>query len=219
MCFVSKKELVKRYILFVISLYFSALGVGFGKHAALGLPPISSVANVLSFRFDALSIGTWLILWNCAMVVAQIFIMGKKFQLVQLVQIPMSVIFGTFTDFALWSVSFIPANSYIVRMILVLVGVAVLAFGITLSVIADVVMNAGDALVRAIAWRLDKNFGNVKVVFDVCCVSTAIILSLLFFGTVIGTREGTLISSIATGFVVKFLTKRLKAPVTALLQR
>ena len=48
----SKKEIVKRYILFVISLFFAALGVAFTKHAELGVSPISSVANVMSCKYS-----------------------------------------------------------------------------------------------------------------------------------------------------------------------
>lgn len=36
----SKKETAKRYVLFVISLFFSALGVAFTKHGELGVSPI-----------------------------------------------------------------------------------------------------------------------------------------------------------------------------------
>ena len=50
-----KTEIIKRYILFIISLFFSALGVAFTKHAELGVSPISSVANVLSCKFPVLS--------------------------------------------------------------------------------------------------------------------------------------------------------------------
>lgn len=49
----------------IVSLFFSALGVAFTKHGELGVSPISSVANVMSYRFPALSLGSWLILWNC----------------------------------------------------------------------------------------------------------------------------------------------------------
>lgn len=48
----SKKETAKRYVLFVISLFISALGVAFTKHGELGVSPISSVANVMSIKLD-----------------------------------------------------------------------------------------------------------------------------------------------------------------------
>lgn len=53
-----KSETAKRYILFIISLFFAALGVAFTKHAELGVSPISSVANVMSCKFPTLSLGT-----------------------------------------------------------------------------------------------------------------------------------------------------------------
>ena len=46
-----RKELVKRYSLFIISLWFSALGVAVTKCGSLGVSCISSVPNVLSLRF------------------------------------------------------------------------------------------------------------------------------------------------------------------------
>lgn len=214
----SKSEIAKRYILFIISLFFSALGVAFTKHGELGVSPISSVANVMSYKFPSLSLGTWLIIWNCMLIVGQISILRRKFQLIQLLQIPLSFVFGWFTDFGMWLMSFIPANSYLVRIIMVVIGILVLGFGVSLSVIADVIMNSGEAFVKAVSDTLDKDFGNVKIAFDVFYVIIAIALSLLFFDfTVVGTREGTIISALFTGIVVKFFCSNLKTPVNAVL--
>ncbi len=58
------KELAKWYALFIISLFISALGVAITKKGELGVSPISSVANVMSLKFTALSLGNWLIIWN-----------------------------------------------------------------------------------------------------------------------------------------------------------
>ena len=66
------KELAKRYGLFIISLWFSALGVAITKCGSLGVSCISSVPNVLSLRFTALTIGGWTFLWNTLLVVCQI---------------------------------------------------------------------------------------------------------------------------------------------------
>ena len=41
------KELAKRYALFIISLFISALGVAITKKGELGVSPISSVASVI----------------------------------------------------------------------------------------------------------------------------------------------------------------------------
>lgn len=210
----SKKEIAKRYILFIISLFFSALGVAFTKHGELGVSPISSIANIMSYRFPFLSLGTWLIIWNCALLVGQICILRRKFQLVQLLQIPLSFVFGWFTDFGMWLMSFIPVNSYPMRLTMVAIGIIILSLGISLSVIADVIMNSGEAFVKAVSDTFRKDFGNVKIALDVIYVLIAIALSLLFFDfRIVGTREGTILSALLTGIVVKFFCNHLKGPI------
>lgn len=214
----SKAEIAKRYILFIISLFFAALGVAFAKSGELGVSPISSVANVLSLKFSALSLGTWLIIWNCVLILGQILILRKKFQLIQLLQVPLSFLFGWFTDLGMWMVSFIPVNSYPVRLIMVAAGIVILGFGISLAVIANVIMNSGEAFVKAVSDTIGKEFGNVKIAFDILCVVFSIVLSLIFFDlTIVGTREGTVISALLTGVVVKFFSKRLKKPLDTVL--
>ncbi len=203
-----KKELFLRYLILIIGLFFSAFGVALAKHAELGVTPISSVANVMSYRFRFLSMGNWLIIWNCALIAGQIIILRRNFRLIQLLQIPLSFLFGWFTDFGLRCVSIIPENTYIIRLVLVFAGIAVLAFGISLSVAAGVVMNSGEAFVKAVSDVSGRNFGNMKILFDICCVLASILLSLLFFSfRIIGTREGTVISAVLTGFAVKFFNK------------
>jgi len=214
-----RNEIIKRYFLFIISLFFSAMGVALTKHGELGVSPISSVANVLSCRFISLSLGTWLILWNCILILGQVILLRKDFHWIQLLQVPLSFLFGYFTDFGMWCMSFIPSGTYLFRLLFILLGTTILGFGIALSVIANVIMNSGEAFVKALADTIHKKFGNVKIGFDISCVIIALLLSLLFFDfTVVGTREGTVIAALCTGIVVKFFQKHLTKPVEKVLQ-
>lgn len=216
----SKKETAKRYILFIIGLFFAALGVAVTKRGELGVSPVSSVANVMSYKYTELSLGTWLIIWNCVLILGQIVILRKEFKPIQFLQVPLSFLFGYFTDFGVWCASFIPAEVYIVRLLLVICGVVILGFGISLSVIADVILNSGEAFVKAVSYKLKTEFGNTKIVFDVSNVLLSIILSLLFFqGKIVGTREGTVISALFTGVVVKIFLPVLKKSLEGLLKK
>lgn len=215
-----KKEIMKRYTLFIISLFFSAMGVALTKHGELGVSPISSVANVLSCRFTFFSLGTWLIIWNCVLILGQIFLLRRDFEPIQLLQVPLSFLFGYFTDFGMWCVSFLPADFYGIRILFILSGTIVLGFGIALSVIANVIMNSGEAFVKALAERIHKKFGNVKIGFDISNVVLALLLSLVFFDfTIVGMREGTIIAAFCTGVVVKFFQKYLTKPVEKMLTK
>ena len=213
----SKKETVKRYILFIISLFISAVGVAFTKHGELGVSPISSVANILSIRFDFFTMGVWLIIWNCALILGQILILRKNFDPIQLLQIPLSFLFGYFTDFGMWIVGFIPVDNYIMQLLCVMIGVAVLGFGISVAVSANVIMNSGEAFVKAISDVSHKEFGNIKIAFDISCVLLAVILSLLLCDFQIkGAREGTVISAFCTGLMVKLFRKLTDTPLNRL---
>lgn len=206
----SKKEIFKRYLLFVIGLFFSGLGVAFSKHGGIGVTPISSIPNIMNLRFPAISMGTLLLIWNCILVIGQILILRKKFKLINLLQVPLSILFGFFTDFGLMIIDKIPVSPYSWRLICVFMGILLLGIGIAIQVVADVIMNSGEAFVKSVSDTIHKEFGNVKVVFDVCNVTIAIILSLIFFGTIKGTREGTVIAALTLGFVVKFITPKIK---------
>ena len=212
------KELAKRYGLFIISLWFSALGVAITKCGSLGVSCISSVPNVLSLRFTALTIGGWTFLWNTLLVLCQIALLGKRFQKIQLLQIPLSFLFGWFTDVAMLLAVKIPVNSYAMQLAMVVAGVAVLAFGITLGVIANVVLNAGEGIVKALADVSGKEFGFVKMRFDAVCVILSLAISLVAFGgKIVGVREGTLIAAFLNGTMVKWYSRRLKEPLDQLL--
>jgi len=64
-----------------------------------------------------------------------------------------------------------------------------------------------------------KEFGFVKVRFDVVCVILSLVISLATFGgKIIGVREGTLIAAFLNGTMVKWYSRRLKEPLDRVLR-
>ena len=121
-----------------------------------------------------------------------IALLRKSFKPVQLLQVPLSFLFGWFTDIGMGIASLIPASGYFIRLGCVLPGTAILGFGISLAVAADVIMNSGEAFVKAVSDVSGRDFGNVRVAFDVSCVLFSAVLSLFFFDMkIVGAREGT----------------------------
>lgn len=206
-----KEKTWKDYILFLFGLFISGVGVAITKKGELGVSPVSSVANIMNLYIPKLSLGNWLIIWNCILILGQILILGKRFQLFQLLQIPLSFLFGYFTDFGTYLMSFFDYDFYLFRIGCVIIGTIVLALGITITVSVNVIMNSGEAFVKAVSDRFSKEFGTVKIIFDVSCVTLSIILSVIFFeGGIKGTREGTIIAAIFTGICVKIFMKLKK---------
>ena len=202
-------KLLKDYFLVLIGSLFMGLGIALTKCAELGLSTISSVPNVISIKFSFLTLGTWSAIWNMVMILAQILILGKKFKPVEFMQVPVSIVFGWFTDFGVWAFSYIPTSLYVIKLAMTVAGIIVLAFGIAVMIIANRVMNPAEALVKVVADKLNKDFSNIKIAFDAFCVALAIVLSLTFFNfKIVGIGVGTILA-MSTGVFIKFFAKNL----------
>ncbi|MDD4688618.1 MAG: DUF6198 family protein [Eubacteriales bacterium] len=215
----TKKETVKRYILFLVGMFFISCGVAIAKHSELGVTTISSVANVVSIKFDFISIGSWIFIWNMILIMVQMAILRKDFKSMDFMQIGVAFTLGYATDLCLLFVSLIPLPNYYARLATVIVGIIVLSFGISITFIADTLLNAAEAFVKVIGLKTGKNLGNIKMALDASTVSLAIILSLIFFdGQVIGVREGTIIAVFLIGPIVKRCNKLLEDPLNRLIR-
>lgn len=204
----TKKELFKRYAFFTIGLFVNALGVSLITKAQLGTSPISSVPYTLSKGFP-LTMGTFTFFLNMILIMGQILLQKKDFEKIQLIQIPVSVLFAYFIDFTMGMLSFLNPNTYILKVVFLLIGCSILALGISMEVIANVVMLSGEAFVKALSSKLDKEFGTTKVSFDITLVLTACIVSLILFRRIAGVREGTIIAALIVGLIARFFNRKL----------
>ena len=81
--------------------------------------------------------------------------------------------------------------------------------GVVLELKPRVAMMSAEAFVKYAAQRYGREFGRVKVVFDITLVLIAVVLGLLFSGRIEGGREGTVIAACITGYIVSFLNTRM----------
>lgn len=70
------KEIFKRYLVFVIGLYFLAAGIVLIIRSALGTTPISSINYVLSLN-SPLSLGTCTFIINMVLILGQFWLIRK----------------------------------------------------------------------------------------------------------------------------------------------
>ncbi len=220
-------EIGLRYAVFVFSLFVLGLGIACAKRADWGISPVTSFPNVLSLvpATDFFTVGNWLFLWNSLFTVGQIIILRKNFQWIQILQIPLSLTLGWFTDLWVGLLGKLPLESianlfatYGAKLLLVFISVFLLALAVCLSVTANVVMNSGEAFVKAISDTWGFKLGTVKTVFDLSCVTIAVAASLLILHRIVGVGVGTVICATCTGFMVKWLMPLIK-PLDTLLSR
>lgn len=198
------KELVERYAVFLLGVYFMSWGIAFSVNAGLGTSPISSVPAAFS-KLNIYTVGELTVLLNVVMIVLQIVLLKKDFQKIQLLQLPISFAFGFFIDSAHHMLQAYPPTGYPHQMLYTLLGCVILALGIAMEVLADVVMMSGEALVAAICKTMGAQFPRMKVILDITLVLLAVTCSYLLFGTVHGVREGTIIAAFLVGTIVRFV--------------
>ena len=174
----------------------------------LGTSPISSVPFVLSTAFP-LSLGAMTFIVNMVFLAGQLALMGRRFQKMQLVQIPVTLIFALFIDFYMYVFAAVAPMLYVAKLAILLLGAAGVALGVSLQVIANVVMLPGEAIVNAIAVRWHIDFGRTKTVFDTTLVVLAVAFSFAWLDSIEGVREGTLISALITGTIARFFILHL----------
>ena len=203
------KYMSRRYILFAVSLFVNAMGIAFITKALLGTSPITSVTYVLSM-FTPLTIGQWTIVLNLLFVLFELPFMTRK-ELKDdlrmfLLQIPISLCFGTFIDLSMNMLYWLEPVKYIDQIIYLLLGCVILAAGITLEVKANVAMMAGEYFVRVISQRFHGEFGYVKLCFDITLVCIACLFSICFMSGIYGVREGTVAAALLVGPIVHFIS-------------
>lgn len=194
--------LAGRVALMLAGIAVMALGIDVVVKADLGNSPISATPNVLALGFPAVSFGTFMLGWQCFLVLVQVALLRREFRLVDLWQIPISVFFGLCIDWFMALLGAAAPTTYLASWLWLAGGMAGLAAGIVMTVVSGTVMNCGEAVVQAVVRKTGARFGTVKVGFDLACAALAVLCALVFVGHLAGVREGTVVCAALTGVVV-----------------
>ncbi|MDY3296844.1 YczE/YyaS/YitT family protein [Selenomonas sp.] len=198
----------KRYLIFTIGILVQSAGIALVVKSLLGTSPISSLPYVLSLAYP-FTLGQTTFVVNMAFLVGQIALLRHRFNSVQLFQIPVTLVFAFFIDVSMALLENVIPELYLAKMAVLLLGAAFVALGVSLQVIAHVLMLAGEAIVQAISQVFHFEFGWVKTAFDCTLVASAALFSFTQLGTIEGISEGTLISALITGSIARFFIHHL----------
>ena len=206
-----------RYIIYFLSLFIISLGAALSIKANLGTSPLICLPYVCSL-ISKLSIGEVIFVFNIIYVSIQVILLRSEFEKRQYLQLVVGTVFSFFIDFSVLLVNFINPVGYINQMLLLLISCIVVAFGVLLEIQTEIVYLPADGIIVAISKVLKKEFSNVKPFVDTSMVLLAALLSVVFLGYLAGVREGTIISAIIIGPIVKILKKYLDSYVLKLIE-
>ncbi|MDE6577737.1 MAG: hypothetical protein K2K58_06160 [Muribaculaceae bacterium] len=206
-----------QHILLLLSMFFMTLGVALCVRSNLGSGVISSIPMAFTLAGEAglapgWTIGGYTNIMNIILVAAQIIVLRKKFEPVQLFQLIVGFIFGALLDINMWLTSYFSYSSLLNQILAQFIGASILGIAVALEIRCGSVTMPGEGIQVAIARVTGKPFPIIKIMVDTTLVVIAVICGFCFFGTwpwtVVG--AGTLFAMFYVGYVVKLVNPHLR---------
>ena len=196
--------MIRRICFFTVGLFIMSLGVAFSIASSLGTTPISSISYSLALITN-INIGITTFIFNAALIFIQLIILRSDFKKKRLLQFINCVLFGYFTDLALYIVSFIPFDgSILMGIIFLIVSIFLIAFGIFIYMPANIAPLPGEGCVEAVAIVTGWRFSTIKIAFDATMVIISLIMCGLWYTNILGAVNiGTIISAFLVGFTLR----------------
>ena len=127
------------------------IGIALSVKSNLGVSLVSSIPYTITCVWG-LEMGKSTILFHVIFVLIQLLLLQKNFKPVQLLQVPIGIVFGYFTTFCNYIVSFLPTpDNLIFRIVMALASAVFIAFGIFLYLPADLIPLAGEGCMQAVS--------------------------------------------------------------------
>lgn len=202
----NRKHLPFRIFMLLFGTACASFGIALTTTSGLGTTPISSVPWTLT-AITGLSFGTTTFLINLLFYLIEAVMLGKAMPKWNILQIPAVLVFGAFIDLSMALVKPFAPMSWFTGLCMSLIGNVWLAAGIFLQVRSKTLVQPGEGAVLAISVVTRKAFGSIKVFFDCFLVLSAAVLGFFVLNEIVGIREGTLISAVLVGSLVKGISK------------
>ena len=208
---------VWQHVLLLLSMFFMTLGVALCVRSNLGSGVISSIPMSFTLAGEAglapgWTIGGYTNVMNVILVAAQVLILRRRFEPIQLFQLLVGFIFCALLDINMWITSVFSYEALYSQIIAQFAGATVLGCAVATEIRCGSVTMPGEGIQVAIARVSGKPFPVVKIMVDTTLVVLAVISGFAFFGvwpwTVVG--PGTLFAMFYVGYVVKLVNPHLR---------
>lgn len=198
------KKLVMRILFYILGVFILSLGVVFSVNSKLGVSAVSSPPYVLNL-ITGISMGTTTTLVYIILILLQIIVLRREFKWINLTQLLVSAMFGYFIDFFLFILGDFMIPTYAGQLTMLGISIFLISIGVVIYVNAGVMNMPMEGLVAAVNQKILRklSFGEVKMILDTSMVVFAVTISFLFLGNVQGVREGTVLSAVLIGLIMK----------------
>lgn len=198
---------LKRVFNYIFGLYLITLGVAFSIKSGLGSAPVSSIPYAMNLVW-AIEIGVATFMFQSLLVAIELILLRRAFKPKHFLQVFVGILFGAFTSFSVYLMDFIPpASNLVVAFAMTFLAIFLIALGLFFYVPTNIIPLSVEGVTQAVAIVTNRPFSRIKVYFDVCVVSSALIISYFFLGEFGSVGIGTVLGAIFVGTTVKYIHK------------
>lgn len=211
---VHKKNMAWRIGIYLVGMTVLALGITLNTLSGLGASAIISmpytVSRVVSFSFANLTL-----LLYCVFVAAEFVIKGRQRSWLDLLQIPLSIVFTRFMALFQLMITY-QSGSMPTDLLVLVIGILLTGIGAATTVDMMLIPNPGDGIVNSISMRTGKELGFCKNCFDLGSVTCSVLIGLAFGNPLLGIGLGTLLSMLGVGRVMAIWNRLVKPKLVGL---
>ncbi|MDD4291869.1 MAG: DUF6198 family protein [Clostridia bacterium] len=205
-----KIKRIYRVLVYILGLFFIAMGVAFAINSDLGISAASSlpyITHLVTGIPFSITITVFYAFWVCV----QWILIGKAFKWYNIFQVVFATIFGYFCDLCKLILGDFCFPTYIGKLGMLVIAILLIAVGIVLYAKVKLLFLPVEGMAYAFSLRYKKIiFPYFKLIADVFMVTVSIIISLIAFGKLVGIREGTVILAVSVGPVIKLISPPLE---------
>ena len=189
-----------RIPMYFVGLFLMTIGIAISVKSNLGVSPVSSIPYTMTCVWG-IEMGKATILFHTILVLIQIILLRRNFKPINLLQIAVGVVFGYFTTFCNYLVSFLPTPENI------LISTVFIAVGIFFYLPPNLMPLAGEGAMQAVSQITGMDFSKVKIRFDCTMVLISIITCLITIHSPGSVGIGTVIAAVLVGTVLGIVTR------------
>lgn len=203
----TKKNRAAQCTFYFVGLLIMTLGVAVSVKSELGVSPVSSVPYTMTV-VSGVELGITTAIFSIIAALCQIPVLRKKYRKIDILQIPIGLVFGVFMTACVKLVRLIPdPQNFGVKFIMMLISTVIVSIGVFLYISSGFIPLPTEGFVLAVTKVTKYSFGTLKVVGDVTMVAISLITCLIALHAPGSIGIGTVVSAILIGNEVKVLGK------------
>ncbi|MCB6991923.1 DUF6198 family protein [bacterium 210820-DFI.6.37] len=196
-----------RLIMYFSGFFIMTMGISISVKSDLGVSPVSSIPYTMTCVWG-IEMGKATILFHIGLVLLQVLLLRRAFQVKNLLQILVGIVFGYFTTFCNYCVSFLPdPENILLRLLMIALSIILIALGIFFYMPADIMPLAGEGAMKAVSDVTHIAFPKVKVGFDTSMVALSLITCLISLRSLGSVGIGTVVAAVLVGTTLGIITR------------